>query len=365
MEKRILHLITGLEKGGGAEAMLLKTLPYLKKTKNAVCVIKNKGEIGKELEKKGIQVFPLKMNHYWDFGVIKRYKRIIKEFQPDVQVNYLIHADTFGRIFGKRCGVKKVVSYIRNRHSNFIYSFPDKFTLKKVDFLLTNSRANLRFYREKYNFPKSKSGFIPNGVEIRENIGQGLQDKLRQELNLNKKDFIITCVARLHKQKNIDTLIRAGKLLSKKTDNFKILVCGQGKEKESLLRLVKKLNLAKKVIFLGKRDDVWNILNISNVFVLPSSKEGMSNALLEAMSAGLPCIVSDIEENKELVDNVKNGYTFKVGDENDLADKIKRLQEGDKKRALMSEASEEKVRENYDINKVINSLDKFLYELSK
>jgi glycosyltransferase involved in cell wall biosynthesis len=360
--KKVLHLITGLEKGGGAEAMLLKTVPFLKNTENAVCVFKDRGEIGRELERKGVKVYYLDMKGYWDLGAIKRYKKAVKDFRPDIQVNYLIHADIFGRIFGKRYGIKKVVSYIRNRHSNFIYSFPDKFTLKRVDFLLTNSRANLRFYRDKYNFPQNKSTCIPNGVEVKDRPAEEKLKNLKNELGLTN-EFVITCVARLHKQKNIDTLIRAGQILARENDNFKILLIGDGKERENLEKLARKLNITDKVEFPGKRDDVWEILNISHLFVLPSSKEGMSNALLEAMAAGLPAVVSDIEENKELVDSGKNGYTFKVRDENDLAEKIKRLQEDDKKRAFMGEASKKKVKENYDINKVINTLDKFLYNI--
>ncbi len=360
--KKVLHLITGLEKGGGAEAMLLKTVPFLKNTENAVCVFKGRGEIGKELERKGVKVYYLDMKGYWDLGAIKRYKKVVENFRPDTQVNYLIHADIFGRIFGKRYGVKKVVSYIRNRHSNFIYSFPDKFTLKKADFLLTNSRTNLLFYREKYNFPKDKSACIPNGVEMKDRPAEEKLKNLKNELELNN-EFIITCVARLHKQKNIDTLIRAGQMLARENDNFKILLIGDGKERENLEKLARKLNIADKVEFPGKRDDVWEILNISHLFVLPSSKEGMSNALLEAMVAGLPAVVSDIEENKELVDSGKNGYTFKVRDENDLAQKIKLLKQDKQKRTITGEASKEKIKENYDINKVINSLDEFLYQL--
>jgi len=360
--KKVLHLITGLEKGGGAEAMLLKTLPYLESTENAVCVFKGRGDIGKELERRGVKVYYLDMKGYWDLGVIKRYKKVVKDFRPDIQVNYLIHADIFGRIFGKKYGVKKLVSYIRNMHNNFIYAFPDKITLKRVDFLLTNSRANLRFYREEYNFPKDKSACIPNGVEMKDKPFEEKLKNLKKELGLNN-EFVITCVSRLHQQKNIDTLIRAGQILARENDDFKILLIGDGKERGNLKKLARKLNMEDKIKFLGKREDVWEILNISNLFALPSSKEGMSNALLEAMAAGLPAVVSDIKENKELVGSGKNGYTFKVKDKSDLAQKIKLLEQDKQKRTIMGEASKKKIKNNYDINKVINILDEFLYQL--
>lgn len=366
--KKVLHLITGLEKGGGAEAMLLKTLPYLRKTKQAVAVLKGEGEIGKRLEEKGIKVYYLKMRHYLDFKVIGRYRKVIEDYQPDIQVNYLIHADIFGRLLAKKYGVKKLVSYIRNRHRNFPYALLDKMTLKKVDYLLTNSRANLKYYRKKYGFDKDLSACISNGVELNEGHEDRdiLDDKLnslRNNLNIDKNDFVITSVARLHKQKSLDTLIKALNILKQKDLSFKVIICGSGKEEHNLKALVHKFQLDKQVIFLKNRDDIFDILKISNIFVLPSIKEGMSNALLEAMSLGLPAVVSDIEENKELVKDKENGYVFKLKDYNDLAQNLITMKENNSEREVMSKNNIEKIRDNYDIRKVRGDLDEFLNNL--
>jgi len=358
--KKILHLITGLEKGGGAEAMLLKTIPNLKKSENAVCAIKGKGIIGKELEASGIKVFYLEMKNYFDFKVLSRYKKILNEFHPDIQVNYLIHADIFGRIFGKKFGIKKIVSYIRNRHTEFKYSFLDRITLKKVDFLLTNSKTNLEFYRNKYNFPKNRSKCISNGIKINNNINQDNLNNLKKELDISKNEFIITCVARLHKQKSINTLIEAGGILKRENIDFKILLCGEGKEKNNLKSLVGELKLKDNVFFLGNRNDVLEILSISNVFVLSSVKEGMSNALLEAMGIGVPCIVSNIDENKELIADKKNGLTFRLKNSFDLFEKIKYIKNNNEIADGFSERSKEIIKNNYSIDKIVKIFSDFL-----
>ncbi len=361
--KKVLHLITGLEKGGGAEAMLLKTLPYLEKTENVICVLKGRGEIGKQLEQKGIKVYYLDMKNYFDIGVISRYKKVVKEYEPDIQVNYLIHADVFGRILAKKFGAGKVVSYIRNRYTNFTFSFLDRITLRKVDYLLTNSQANLGFYREKYDFPKNRSACIPNGIKIDNEIDSEALGKLKQEFDIFRDEFIITCVARLHKQKNIDTLVRAAQKLQERSLNFKVLICGEGRERENLKVLAKKLSLQDNILFLGNRDDILNILNISDVFVLPSAKEGMNNALLEAMDAGLPCVVSDIEENKELIKDGQDGYIFWTRDYRDLAKKLLKIKDSEQKREKMGKNAQSKVKENYNIDKIIKVLDGFLYSI--
>jgi glycosyltransferase involved in cell wall biosynthesis len=362
--RKVLHLITGLEKGGGAEAMLLKTLPYLKSSEQAVAVLRGEGEIGKRLEEKGIKVYYLKMKNYLDIGVLGRYRKVIQDYNPDIQVNYLIHADIFGRVFAKKYGVRKLVTYIRNRHSNFPYAFLDRITLKKVDYLLTNSKANLEYYRKKYGFDKDRSGFITNGVYISDEFNDvDKLKKLREELNIDKEDFVISSVARLHKQKSLDTLIKALNILNQKNISFKAIICGSGKEESNLKVLVHKLQLDKQVIFLKNRDDILDILKVSNVFVLPSIKEGMSNALLEAMSIGLPAMVSDIEENKELIEDKENGYVFKLFDYNDLADKLETIKEQRKEREVMSERNIEKIKSYYDIRVVRRELDEFLSDV--
>ena len=147
-KKKILHLITGLELGGGAENMLLQLLPKMQDNlDNCVCAIKGKGEIGKKLEEAGIPVYYLELRNIFDIGMIFRYRNILKDFRPDIQVNYLIHADIFGRILGKIFGVKKIVPYIRNIHKSMpSLMFLDRITLFLSDFILTNSETSRRYY---------------------------------------------------------------------------------------------------------------------------------------------------------------------------------------------------------------------------
>lgn len=146
MRKKILHLITGLEIGG-AEIMLLKTLPQLNKFKNIVCVIKAPTKIGKELEKNNIKVHYLKISKKFCPQIIWKFYKIIKKEEPDVLITYLIHADIFGRIFGKLFGVKKIICFFRNKHPDKKgLLFLEKLTSFLVSHYLTNSNAIKDFY---------------------------------------------------------------------------------------------------------------------------------------------------------------------------------------------------------------------------
>jgi glycosyltransferase involved in cell wall biosynthesis len=355
---KILHLITGVYAGGGAEKMLLSTLPYLNGAEHAVCVMKGKGEIGLKLEEKGIKVFYLEMKGYYDFGVIQRYREVVRDFQPDMQVDYLIHADIFGRIFAKRAGVKKLVSYIRNRHIKPLFRIFDFFTLSAVDYLLTNSRAVLDFYRHIYHFPAARSAFITNGIDLTASP-EFDREKLKSELGVGGDDFVIISTARFHRQKDLSTLLRAVAIVKEK--GFvrpKLLLANTGPEKEKLEELARVLNLSDDVKFLGIRQDIDDLLRIAGAFVLPSRHEGMSNSLLEAMKAGCPAIVSAIPENIELIRDKENGLSFPAGNETALAEKLMAVAASPLVADKLIQGAKVTVAD-YDIQKIIAQLNAF------
>ncbi|MFA5776879.1 MAG: glycosyltransferase [Parcubacteria group bacterium] len=351
MKKKILHLITGLELGGGAENMLLQLLPEMQEElDNRICVIKGRGEIGKKLENLGIPVYYLDLKSIFDFGMIFRYNKVLKDFNPDVQVNYLIHADIFGRIFGKIFGVKKIVPYIRNIHKGKKFLlFLDKITLFLADFVLTNSEASRKYYIEKMGFKKEKTMCIPNGINLSrfENLNVDVAEK-KKEIGIPENSLVIGCVARMEKQKDIPTLAKAFKLVKEKHGNAVLLLVGHGSEKENIKNFAKEIGIEKEVFFLEKRTDVPELLQIMDIFVLPSLNEGMSNALLEAMASKKLIITSDIEENKELIENEKEGLNFEAGNLVDLAEKIN---------GCMNNLNEANNFKNDAFRKVINKYD--------
>lgn len=358
--KKILHLITGLEPHGGAEKMLLKTLPYLKKTENRVCCITGHGEIGGKLEQKGVKVHYLDAKSKYNPGVILRYRRVIKSYKPDIQINYLIHADLFGRIFGKMLGVKKIIAYIRNKHLDLPFLLKiDKWTTKKIDFFLFNSKAVKNFYIKKLGVARDKTKCIPNGIDLEKFKIEIDWKKKRQELGLTPNDFVISNIARLYPSKRQIDILQAIKKL--KNPNIKYLQVSVGEEENVLKNFVKENNLQNQVKFLGFRNDIIELLKISDLYVSASLHEGMSNSLLEAMAVGLPCIVSGIEENTELIQDKVNGLTFETKKHQDLADKLNFAIGNIELMNQLGQKAREKIEQNYDIKKIIAQLDEFLF----
>jgi len=357
-DKTILHFITGLESGGGAETFLARILPELETGKHIVCSMRPPGKMGDTLKKAGVQVESLNMQYKYNLiSAAFRYCQLVNRIQPDAQINYLIHADTFGRVCGTLLGVPNVVSFLRNKHQNLAFKVMEKLTIRLADCVLANSPAVMDYYQRTYTLPEC-TAVIPNGIPLPDDNLQ--TDYLYENDVFGKDNFVVTSVARLHPQKSLDTLIKASANLREDITNLTVLLVGDGKKKGDLQNLAQRLDAQDIVQFLGKRDDVYNILSATDVFVLPSKKEGMSNALLEAMASGCGCIVSDIPENTELIEDGKNGLSFKQGDPQALLKVIQKLYNESTLREQFGDRARKKVEAEYSLASTSQQLEEFL-----
>lgn len=129
------------------------------------------------------------------------------------------------------------------------------------------------------------------------------------QLGLRARDTVLISVGRLDKNKNNGTLIKAVALYQK--PSIHLVICGDGEEREYLSNLAKELGIESQILFLGKRSDMKELYAMADIFVMASYREGLSRSIMEAMASGLPCIVSDIRGNRDLVENNINGFVFK------------------------------------------------------
>ena len=149
------------------------------------------------------------------------------------------------------------------------------------------------------------------------------------EFNFNvKKDNSIICVARLVKNKRIDLLINAFKIIKKDYPEIKLKIIGVGPEEKNLKELAGNDKNIKFFGFVKNKKDVLKEIKKSRLFVLPSEQEGFGIATIEAVACNVPYIASDINVIKEVTENGKGGLLFKNGNYADLAEKIKSVLHG-------------------------------------
>lgn len=149
-------------------------------------------------------------------------------------------------------------------------------------------------------------------------VSEEEKSALRQELGFSEKDFIITVVAELNKNKNQTKLVRAVPELSRAIPNLRILLIG----KETLpdvRNLVEKENLGGAVKFLGYRRDVDKFTMISDIAFSASMREGLPVNIIEAMACGLPVVASDNRGHRSLIKDKETGFIFAQDSEKEMA----------------------------------------------
>ncbi len=178
-----------------------------------------------------------------------------------------------------------------------------------------------------------KSHVIPTGIDP-----DPFSDA--EILRVMEKAINVTYVGRLESVKGVEDFLAAAVPLKKEYPNLIIQVAGWAKPDHPLIT-----QYQDDVSFLGLCDNVAHLLARTHIFVLPSHSEGLSNALMEAMSSGCACIASDVGGNSYLIQNGVSGLLFPAGDIEALRSHIRRLIEDTAKRKAMGEAARRRIEE--------------------
>ncbi|MBI4795527.1 MAG: glycosyltransferase family 4 protein [Deltaproteobacteria bacterium] len=198
----------------------------------------------------------------------------------------------------------------------------------------------------------AKIRVLYNGVDLAPLESRKPSRQVREELGLPLDQPVVGLVARLdHRAKGHLELVQAMSTL-KDTHPFHALMVGGGRRQEEMQELAASLGLAERVHFLGNRRDVPELLGAMDFFVLPSHSEGVSLAVLEAMAAGLPVIVSAVGGLPEIVRHEENGLLIPPKDPQALARSLARLLENPDLARSLGQKAQEHIKEKYSLERM-------------
>lgn len=229
----------------------------------------------------------------------------------------------------------------------------DRWFARRSTCLATNSSGVVQFYASK-GIPAEKFVVIPNGVSLADAAVASPRAAILKQLGLPPDAKLIAAVGRLWPQKRVKDLIWAADLLKCVRDDVHLLVIGDGPQRWRLEQFCRQCEITEHVHFLGDRNDVLHLLPHCECLWLGSGYEGQSNAILEAMSVGLPVIASDIPGNRDLVVPGITGQLFPVGDRAQLAKLTKHLLEHPAEAQAMGAAGRERVAREFSIPQMIS-----------
>ncbi|MCS5420923.1 MULTISPECIES: glycosyltransferase family 1 protein [Psychrilyobacter] len=299
---KVLHVV-GTMNMGGAETMLMNLYRNIDRKKiefSFLQYVDNGSYYDDEIIKLGGKIIRLKPVR--ERGVLKAIsdlKSVIEKEKYDVVHAHTLFNCGIAMIAAKRAGVKIRISHAHtSQETNFGL-------VKKIYYLFMNlmiKYATTKYVgvsegAGKFLFGNSivnsnKYSFLPNFIEYKTILNNSNRKSIRQELGVDKNEFVIGNVGRFIPLKNQKLIIEIAKKLKSNNEKIKVLLVGDGDERENLLALVRKYNLEKEVIFTGYRTDTDNLLGAMDIFIFPSLFEGFGMVGVEAQVAGLPCIVS-------------------------------------------------------------------------
>ncbi len=325
---RILQIINALTFGGAQMIMLDLVRKLLSEGHDVEVLAFRDGPVKRKLIEAGCRVQILGES-FLDLPAYARIRKILSEFKPD-----LVHSHLFRATFLARMACGREIPVVTSIHGceTLIYHYCERFTACLSRHLIFPSRFLRSWYQKNIrNFPACCTSIIYPGVEI---AGE-CESKNGGELP------VVGTLSRLHPVKGVDLLIRAAGLL--KGLPFRLLIGGDGRQKEQLLGLVKELGLAEKSSFVGEVDDVKGFISQMDIFVAASRQEAFGIHVCEAMEREIPVIAARTGGLPEIVKEGETGLLFPTDDCGQLAQSIEKMLEDKALRDTFGKASRKRI----------------------
>ncbi|MBM81801.1 MAG: hypothetical protein CMJ78_14585 [Planctomycetaceae bacterium] len=305
---RIAFCITELDPGGAEQTLvqLVKGLDRDQWEPRVYCLGPD-AALAEPIREAGIPVTCFGARGILDAFVVFRLASELEKFQPAVLQTFLFHANVLGRLAARLARIPIVVSGIRVAEQRSRWPLRiDRWTNSLVNQNVAVSESVKRFSIETAGLDEGKLIVIPNGVDA--SRFETASPANLEELAIPSDAKKLLFVGRLEFQKAPELLLEAVTPLMQQDESIHLLLAGEGPMKRELTEQANAASLANRIHFLGRREDVPGLMKASTLLVSPARWEGMPNVLLEAMSAALPIVATDVEGVSELIQDGVSGW---------------------------------------------------------
>jgi glycosyltransferase involved in cell wall biosynthesis len=281
---------------------------------------------------------------------------LVKRRRPSVIVGFMPHGALFARSLGRIMSVPRIVTSLRSTRSTRRWHDSLLAATRSLDHAaVANSAAAAKAQAAAGVIDVRKCRLVYNGFQLDE-ASSGSGDPERPIL------FTWLHVAVFRTEKGHANLLRAAAIVAR-TRPFRLLLAGEGPRLEDMKVVAAELGLGDKVAFLGKRTDVTSLLRSADAFVLPSVWEGLPNALIEALAAGLPAVATDVGGTPEVLSHGETGFLVPPENPDDLAAAMLRMMDmSESERRAMGDRGRRRILRTFAMESMIDQWEQVLAE---
>ena len=361
----ILFMIDQLCEPGGAERVMLQTISLLPKDRFRCSLITFKIDINLKLFANlpcPYQVFPMRRTYDWKaIRTARTIRRFIKEARVDIVHTFHETSDLWGGFISR---MKNGPALVSSRRDMGILRLPKhnlgyRMMNSRFDLVLTVSEEVRRFTIDKDSIPPQKVSTLYNGLDIDKIHNSNGDRSFRKALGLNSEVPVILTVGHIRRIKGIDVLVETAAIVARQFPEVLFAILGRNSEPDHFRMIeerISQLGIQRNIRFLGESSQVLPVLGVADIFFLPSRSEGFSNALIEAMACGLPCVATRVGGNPEAVEEGHSGFLVESEDADSAADRVLRLLRDPVRAREMGAAGRRIVEEKFTAEVMIRSL---------
>jgi len=358
---RIAFILWTLGGMGGSEKVVYDLSRKLDPAAyNVVIIGFSDGPARRLYEEFGATVHALTKGAGFDLSLVGALRRVLLRERIDV-----VSAHHFGPLlytFLAIIGLKAKLVYTEHSKWQLEQLSPSKkllnrLMLSRADAIVAISKQIEEYYLRRLLVKKRRLHFITNGIDFA-SFRSSNGPSLRQRLGIGEREKVIGIIANLRQEKNHKLLISAFGTVAKSMRETRLVLVGFDCMDGELQRFAARSQASDKILFLGSRHDVPDLLAMFDIFCLPSIHEGLPLTVLEAMAAGVPVVGADVMGINEVVAHDVNGLLFPCNDEARLADTLLRLLRDEDLRSRLARAGESFVAEHFSLDDEVSSYDR-------
>lgn len=367
-----VFLFVGSFRYGGAENQVVSLANNLDKDRFAVTICVDsgfRGELYNEIDKENVEIINVPFPYGRRYTILRflhlaRLVYILRKEKVCIVHTHGYHPGVWGRIGAFLARVPVIVS---TEHGKTLWKRRRQIVFEKLANRFTDLRIavsedirQLRIQNE--DTPPNKIITLQNGVNTKR-FGSFCKEAMRKKLGISQFDYVIGTVGNLFKAKAHHVLIDALSLVNSKGINFVSLCVGEGRLREELEQRALEKKLKDRILFLGSRSDIPELLGAMDLFVLSSIREGLPVSMLEAMAAKVPVVATCVGGIPEVIRDGESGLLVPPNDSEKLAEKVSFVLNKPEYGKMLADAAYQDILQKYSIQHATKEIERIYLEL--